>query len=77
MRFERPRSGVGGDGRSAGGELVAGNEDIVVGGATAFGGDDVGVVRRRDFVDDADEAFGPLGVVVGFVLFWSRKKRAL
>ena len=48
---------------------MAGNEDVVVRGAAAFGGDDVGVVGGGDFVDNADKAFGPVGVVVGFMLF--------
>ena len=49
----------GGGGRR---QRVTCDEDVMVGGAAAFGGDDVRVVVGRDFVDDAHEAFGPVWV---------------
>lgn len=49
-------------------EGVAGDGYVVVGGAAAFGGDDVCVVLGPDFVDDADEAVGPAVFVVGRLL---------
>lgn len=64
MRFERGARGVVWDGGDARRELVAGNENIMVGSTAAFGGYDVGVIRSCDFVDDADEAFGPADFVV-------------
>lgn len=60
--FEGWGLGMGGDGCGGGVEGVAGDEDVVVGGAAAFGGDDVGVVGGCDFVDDADHVFVPVGV---------------
>ncbi len=51
-----------GDGGACGWEGVACYEDVVVGGAAAFGGDYVRVVCGGDFVDDAYEAFGPVRV---------------
>lgn len=55
-----------GDGAGRGGKRVACYEHVVVGGAAAFGGDYMRVVVGRYFVDDADEAFGPVGIgVVG------------
>lgn len=62
--FEGWGRGVGGNERGVGGQGVAVDEDVVVGGAPAFGGDDVGEVGGGDFVDDADHGFGPGGVVV-------------
>ena len=47
---------------------MAVDEDVLVGGAAAFGGDDVREVRGGDFVDDADHGFGPGGVVVFWLL---------
>lgn len=66
--FEGGGGGYGGDGGEGGGQGVAGYEDVLVGGAAAFGGEDVGEVAGGDFVDDADETFGPVGVAceVGF-----------
>lgn len=43
---------------------MAVDEDVVVGGAPAFGGDDVCEVGGGDFVDDADHGFGPGRVAV-------------
>ncbi len=45
---------------------MAGDEDVLVGGAAAFGGYYVGVVCFCDFVYDAYETFLP----AGFVVFW-------
>lgn len=50
------------DGRGGRGEGMACCEDVLVTGAAAFGGDDVGVVGSGDFVNDAHETFGPGGV---------------
>ena len=67
MRFEGRCGGVFGNGGGAGGELVAVDEDVLVGGAAAFSGDDVGVVCESDFIYDADKTFGPArAVVLGF-----------
>jgi len=46
---------------------VAVDEDVLVGGSPAFGGDDVREVGGGDFVDDADHGFGPGGVVVSWL----------
>ena len=72
MRFERGARGMGRDGGDARRELVAGDEDIMVGSTAAFGGYDVGVVRFCDFVDAADKAFGPAGFMV-FGVFIERE----
>lgn len=68
MGFEGRGGGVGGDCVLGGGEGVAGDEDVLVGGAAAFGGENVGEVWGGDFVDDAYEAFVPMGVF-GWRLF--------
>lgn len=47
---------------------MAVDEDVLVGGTPAFGGDDVREVGGGDFIDDADHGFGPGGVVVSRVL---------
>ena len=60
MCFERAVAGGRRDDGSAWGEGVAGYEDVCVGGTAAFGGDDLCEVGRGDFVDGADEAFGPV-----------------
>lgn len=65
---EGRRGGVFGHAHGAVGQGVAGDGDVGVGGAAALGGDDVRVVLGGDFVDDADEAVGPVeffGVGVG------------
>lgn len=67
---EGRRGGMFGHAHGAAGEGVAGDGDVGVGGAAALGGDDARVVLRGDFVDDADEAVGPVeffgvGVVGG------------
>ena len=71
VRVEGGRVWDGGHGGAVRGERVAGDEDVLVAGAAAFGRDDVRVVGGRDFVDDADEAVGPgwlrLGVAVAVV----------
>lgn len=61
MCEEGRRGGMFGHAHGAAGEGVAGDGDVGVGGAAALGGDDVRVVLRGDFVDDADEAVGPVG----------------
>ena len=66
MRFEGLGFWVRGDCWGGVWEWVAGDEDVVVGGAAAFGGDYVGVVGGGDFVDDAHHAFGPVGIRVGW-----------
>lgn len=66
MGFERGVSGVDGDGGGAWAKFVAGDKDVVVGGAAAFGGDDVGEVGFCDFIDNTDEAFVP----ARFVIVW-------
>lgn len=43
---------------------VAVDEDVLIAGAAAFGGNDVRVVFEGDFVDDADEGFVPAVFVV-------------
>lgn len=65
--FEGRCGRVGRDGCGGGGEGMAGREDVLVAGAAAFGGDDLGVVRGCDFVDNAYEAFVPVRVLVGRV----------
>ena len=68
MCIERGGGRMEGDGRGTQAEFVAGDEDIVVGGAAAFGSDDVGEVGFSDFIDDPNKAFVP----AGFVVFWGR-----
>ena len=72
MGDERGRGGVDGHGGGGGGEGVAFYEDILVGGAAAFGGYYVRVVGGCYFVDYADETFVPAGFVVVWCLcfFW-------
>ncbi len=66
MRFEGFGGGKGGHDGGGGGEGVACYEDVLVGGAAAFGGYYVGEVGGCYFVDYADETFVPAGFVVGW-----------
>ena len=64
MGFEWLGGGGVGDGRGAGSKLVAIYEHVLIGCAAAFGSDNMCVVWKGDFVDNADKAFGPVRVVV-------------
>lgn len=50
-------------------EGVAGHFDILIGGATAFGGDDGAEVSGGNFVEHADEALLP-AVLAVFGILW-------
>ena len=66
MRFERVGGGELGYCVFVVRELVAVDEDVLVGCATAFGRDYVGVILFCYFVDDAYETFLPAILVI----FW-------
>ena len=53
-------------------ELVAVDEDVLVGGASAFGGYYVGIILFCYFVDDAHETFLPPVLVVFWSSFWEK-----
>lgn len=64
VREEGWGRGVHGDGVGGGEERVAGDDDVLVGGTAAFGGDDVVEVGWGELVDDADQRFVPAVFVV-------------
>ena len=70
MRFERTGGGSVGDCVFVARELVAVDEDVLVGSTSAFGGDDVGIVLFCDFVDDANETFLPAILVISRRSCW-------
>lgn len=64
MGFERLGARFGRDGGGRRRQRMAGDEDVVVCGAATFCGDDMGVVFGGDLVDDAYEAFVPVGILL-------------